>query len=160
MVPERLCAALALVSLWPAPIAAQPGQAVTLETPLAAAAIPPGAQPSLAELEAALLDYNRRLAAHPLACRKGVGCIKPPKAIKVRSYDCQARGTDSKGRDILYCRVTYSFKGGSFNTVKSPNECVPLRAIGTAGTIDGERTELGWELAMVDEKGKCPGARH
>jgi hypothetical protein len=97
------------------------------------------------------------MAAHPLACRKGVGCFKAPKAIKVRNYDCQARGTDSKGGDILYCRVTYVYKGGSFDTVKSPNECLPLRAT-EAAMIDGEGT-LAWEVAMVDHKGKCPGAR-
>lgn len=157
MVREMLCAALAIALLRSAPAQAQPGQSASLATPLPSVAIPPGAQPSLTELEAALLAYNRRLAAHPQACSKRAGCIRAPKAIRVRNYDCQARGTDSKGGDILYCRVTYSFKGGSFDTVKSPNECVPLRAT-EAAMIDSE-APLAWEVAMVDHKGRCPGAR-
>jgi len=125
---------------------------------LSPAPIPPGIQPSQTELEAALLAYNVRLAAHPLACRKGLGCIKPPKAIKVRDYDCQARGSDAKGDPILFCRVTYVHKGGSLAYVKSPNECVPLRA-SEMTTIDDDGTRLAWTVAIVDAKGRCPGAR-
>ncbi|HEX6374577.1 MAG TPA: hypothetical protein VFZ91_02545 [Allosphingosinicella sp.] len=125
---------------------------------LSSAPIPPGALPSQAELEAALLAYNVRLAAHPLACQKGLGCIKPPKAIKVRDYDCQTRGTDAKGNPVLFCRVTYVHKGGSLDHVKSPNECVPLRA-SEMTTIDDDGTKIAWAVAMIDSKGRCPGAR-
>lgn len=125
---------------------------------LQSAPIPPGTQPSQAELEAALRAHYVRLAAHPLACRKGLGCLKPPKAIKVRNYDCQATGTDSKGGPILFCRVTYIHKGGSLAHVKSPNECVPLRA-SEVTTIDHGGTGLAWEVALTDSKGRCPGGR-
>jgi hypothetical protein len=121
---------------------------------LSSAPIPPGTQPSQPELEAALLAHNVRLAAHPMACPRKSLCLKPPKAIKVRNYDCQATGTDSNGGAILFCRVTYVHKGGSLDTVKSPNECVPLRATGATGG-----TGLAWEFAMIDSKGRCPGAR-
>lgn len=99
---------------------------------LASAPIPTGTQPSQAELEAALRAHYVRLAAHPMACRNGL-CLKPPKAIKVRNYDCQATGADAAGGAILFCRVTYIHKGGSLAYVKSPNECVPLRARAAAG---------------------------
>ena len=125
---------------------------------LSPAPIPPGTQPSQAELEAALRAHYVRLAAHPMACRKGLGCIKPPKAIKVRNYDCQATGTDAKGGSILFCRVTYVHKGGSLAHVKSPNECVPLRA-SEVTSIDNGGTELAWEFALIDSKGRCPGGR-
>lgn len=123
---------------------------------LSSAPIPPGTQPSQADLEAALLALQVQIAAHPMACRKGLGCIKPPKAIKVRNYDCQTTGTDSKGGAILFCRVTYVHKGGSLASVKSPNECVPLRAHELT-TLD--ETELVWTVALIDAKGRCPGGR-
>ncbi len=125
---------------------------------LSSAPIPPGAQPNQAELEAALRAHYVRLAAHPMACRKGVGCLKPPKAIKVRNYDCQTTGTDAKGGAILFCRVTYVHKGGSLAHVKSPNECVPLRA-SEVSSIGNGGTALAWEFAMIDSKGRCPGGR-
>jgi hypothetical protein len=120
---------------------------------LSSAPVAPGAQPTRPEIEAALLAHNVRLAAHPLACRKGL-CLVPPKAIEVRDYDCQTTGTDAKGGPILFCRVTYIYKGGSFAHVKSPNECVPLRA--RDATTTGQPA---WEVALVDWKGRCPGAR-
>jgi len=123
---------------------------------LSSSPIPPGTQPSQAELEAAIRAHYVVLASHPAACRKNL-CLKPPKAIKVSNYDCQATGTDPKGGAILFCRVTYVHKGGSLNTVKSPNECVPLRASGA--TTGNGGTGLAWEFAMMDSKGRCPGGR-
>lgn len=158
MVPAIHFAGLAAALLSSAAIQAQPGQARPEDYSPPSAPIPPGAQPDQLALEAAIRAHYVRLAAHPLACRKGVGCLKPPKAIKVRNYDCQARGTDAKGGELLYCRVTYVHKGGSFDTVKSPNECVPLRAYEVT-TIDNGGNELAWEFAMVDSKGRCPGGR-
>jgi hypothetical protein len=122
------------------------------------ATIPAGTQPSQAELEAAIRAHYVRLAAHPMACRARVGCLKPPKAIKVSNYDCQVTDTDPKGGSILYCRVTYTHKGGSLAYVKSPNECVPLRASEAISTDTGGLV-LAWEVALVDSKGRCPGAR-
>ncbi|MBV9932162.1 MAG: hypothetical protein JO013_14630 [Alphaproteobacteria bacterium] len=121
---------------------------------LTSAPVPPAGQPTRAEVEAALLAHQVRLAAHPLACRKGLGCLVPPKAIEVRDYDCQTIDADAKGAPILFCRVTYIHKGGSFAHVKSPNECVPLRARDAAAT-----DQPAWEVALVDAKGRCPGAR-
>jgi hypothetical protein len=121
---------------------------------LSSAPVPPGGQPTRGELEAALLAHKVRLAAHPLACRTGLGCLAPPKAIEVRDYDCQTTATDAKGRPILFCRVTYIHKGGSLAHVKSPNECVPLRAADATAT-----DQPGWEVALIESKGRCPGAR-
>jgi hypothetical protein len=117
-------------------------------TLLSAASIPAGSQPDQTQLEAALLALQVRIATHPMACRKGSACIKPPKAIRVSDHDCQVRGTDPQGGALLYCRVTYKHKGGSLAHVKSPNECVALR-----------ENEHGWEVALVDTRGRCPGAR-
>ncbi|MET1109916.1 MAG: hypothetical protein ABWX67_00170 [Allosphingosinicella sp.] len=158
MFRARPLAALAAALVSAAPIQAQPGQAVSPAHSRRPAPIPPGAQPDPFELEAAIRAHYVVLAAHPLACRKGSVCLKPPKAIRVRNYDCQARGADSKGGDLLYCRVTYVHKGGSFDTVKSPNECIPLRAY-EATTIDDGGNALAWEFAMVDSEGRCPGGR-
>lgn len=151
-------AALAAALVSTAPVQAQPGEAAPQVASRQPAPIPPGAQPDQVELEAAIRAHYVVLAAHPLACRKGSVCLKPPKAIRVRNYDCQARGTDSKGGALLYCRVTYVHKGGSFDTVKSPNECIPLRAY-EATTTDNGANALAWEFAMVDSEGRCPGGR-
>lgn len=136
-----LCAGLAAALLSPAPI-------------------PPGAQPAQADLEAALRAHYVRIVSYPVHCRNGParGCLKPPKAIRVRNYDCQATGTDSKGGSILFCRVTYIHKGGALADVKSPNECVPLRA-SEVSSIDDGGPELAWEVALIDAKGRCPGGR-
>ena len=143
MVRAILFAGLAAALLSSVPVHAQPVQP----------------QPTQAELEAALLTFHTRIATHPEACRRAGGCFKPPKAIKVRDYDCQATGTDSRGGPILYCRVTYVHKGGTLATVKSPNECVPLRSTGADPVLDGENRSA-WTVALVDFEGKCPGARH
>jgi len=158
MVRAIYLAALAAAPVLTTAIHAQPGATLPEDHSRRSAPIPAGAQPDQLALETAIRAHYAQLAAHPLACRKEVGCLKPPKAIKVRNYDCQARGTDAKGGELLYCRVTYVHKGGSFDTVKSPNECVPLRAYEVT-TIDNGGNALAWEFAMVDSKGRCPGAR-
>lgn len=139
MVRAILSAGLSAALLFPAPARAQPVEP----------------QPTLAELEAALLAHHSRIVT--LACGMAKGCYKPPKAIKVRNYDCQATGADPRGQPIIYCRVTYVHKGGTMATVKSPNECVPLRAPRAEVGVDA--TQRAWQVAMVDHKGKCPGAR-
>ena len=143
MVRATFLAALAAALLSPPPVRAQPVQP----------------QPDQAELEAALLALHVRIATHPDACRRAKGCFKPPKAIKVRNYDCQTSGTDSRGEPLLYCRVTYVHKGGVLDTAKSPNECVPLRWKEVDPVFDG-RSRRVWEVALVEREGKCPGARH
>lgn len=150
---QTCLAGLAAALLSTAPVRAQSTGSDWDSVP--SAPIPPGAQPDRLELEAAILAYQRRLAAHPLACSGRSGCLKAPKAIKVKDHDCQARGADSKGGEILYCRVTYSHKGGSLAHVKSPNECVPLRSVRPESG-----TGLAWHYALVNREGKCPGARH
>jgi hypothetical protein len=142
MVAARPLAGLTAAFFSTAPAQAQPVQSL----------------PTQAELEGALLALHVRIATHPEACRRAKGCFKPPKAIKVRDYDCNATGTGPRGEPILYCRVTYVHKGGTLATVKSPNECVPMRAMDVP-VVDGP-TQRGWEVAMVDHERKCPGARH
>ena len=136
---------------------------IFLSAALAAASTSPSpaqaaAQPTQAELEAALLAYQTRILSY-LTCRPARrGCIKPPKRIKVRNYDCQASDTDADGGPILYCRVTYIHSGGSMAHVRSNDECVALRAKETDST-GGGAAALAWEIAPVDTKGRCPGAR-
>ncbi|HEY5721342.1 MAG TPA: hypothetical protein VIT45_03380 [Allosphingosinicella sp.] len=114
------------------------------------------AQPTHAELEATLLAHQVRILSY-LTCRPArSGCIKPPKRIKVRNFDCQASGTDAEGGPILFCRVTYIHSGGSMAHVLSKDECVPLRQR-PEGPIDGQ--PLAWEVALVDAAGRCPGGR-
>jgi hypothetical protein len=127
---------------------------------LSSAPIPPGSQPSQAELEAALRAHYVLVFTYPTQCRSGraPGCMKPPKAIKVRNYDCQATGTDSTGGSILFCRVSYQHKGGALAYVTYPDRCVPLRA-SKAASIDNGGTGLAWEVALMEAKGRCPGGR-
>ena len=127
-----------------------------LSAALAAASISPasaqaGAQPTPAEIEAALLAHQVHILSY-LTCRPArSGCIKPPKRMKVRNYDCQATGTDKDGGPVQFCRTTYIHSGGSMANVLSRDECIALRARGAEAG--------GWEVAMVETKGKCPGAR-
>lgn len=134
------------------------GLAAALLSPsLAQAQVQP--QPTQIELQDALRAHFVRIVSYPPACRNGParGCIKAPKRIEVRNHDCQASGTGTDGLPILYCRVTYKQVGGSLAGVLSRDECVPLRwrEVGPAGGV----TRIVWEVALVDHKGKCPGAR-
>ncbi|HMJ93640.1 MAG TPA: hypothetical protein VK472_06040 [Allosphingosinicella sp.] len=132
------------------------GLAAALVAPLPAQA-QAAAQPSQIELEAALLAYQVRILSQ-LTCRPARrGCIKPPKRIKVRNYECQASGIDPEGGPILYCRVTYMHSGGSMAHVLSKDECVPLRQR-PEDPIDGP-PPIAWEVALVDAEGRCPGGR-
>ena len=127
---------------------------------LSPASIQDGAQPTQAELEAALLAHDIRIVSYPLPCRDGPvrGCLKPAKAMRVRNYDCQARGADAKGAPILFCRVSYIQKGGALANVRWRDKCVPLRARAVE-TDDGTGTRLIWEVALIDAVGRCPGGR-
>ena len=139
MLRTALCAGLAAALLSPSPAQA-------------------AAQPTQVKLEAALLAYQVRILSY-LACRPARrGCIKPPKRIKVRNYDCQTSGTDADGGPILFCRVTYIHSGGSMAHVRSNDECIALRAKEAVST-DGGAAGRVWEVALVDTKGRCPGAR-
>src|SRR5690348_5726149 len=79
------------------------------------------AQPTQIELQDALRAHFVRIVSYPPACRNGParGCLKAPKRIAVRNYDCQASGTDAQGAPISYCRVTYKQVGGSLADVLS-----------------------------------------
>jgi hypothetical protein len=130
---------------------------------LAAALLSPSlaqapAQPTHAELEAALLAHQVRILSYQNCRPRTRGCIKPPKRVKVRNYDCLATGTDADGGAILYCRATYSHSGGSLAGVRWTDKCVPLRAIEAIVAEDG-RTRLNWEIALVEAKGRCPGGK-
>ncbi|NML04207.1 hypothetical protein [Sphingomonas sp. G-3-2-10] len=118
-------------------------------------------QPHQPGLEYALLQHEIRVVTYPEECRgarPAASCIKPPKRIKVRNFDCQTRGADAKGEPLLYCRVTYIRAGGSLANVQSNNECVALRSYEVDGVEHGS-TYTDWRVALVDTKGKCPGAR-
>lgn len=133
------------------------GMAAASMSPVEAQTAP--LQPTQAELEAALLALHLLAASHPDACRMAGGCYKPPRAIRVRDFDCQATGTDAKLGPILYCRVTYVQRGGELDKAKSANECVPLRATDEETVLENGSRRV-WEVAQVDREGKCPGARH
>jgi hypothetical protein len=125
------------------------------------AALQSGPRPSQQDLELALLAHEIRVVTYPEECRgarPAASCIKPPKRIKVRNFDCQATGTDAKGQPLLYCRITYIRAGGSLANVQSNNECVALRSYEVDGAEHGSVYDL-WRVALVDTKGKCPGAR-
>jgi hypothetical protein len=119
-----------------------------------------GAQPTQIELEAALLAHHVRIVTFPMRCRNGParGCMKPPKAVKVRNYDCQARDAEVAGGPILFCRVTYIQSGGSLAHVQSIDECLPLRSR-EWDSAEGGGPRLAWEVALVDAAGRCPGGR-
>jgi hypothetical protein len=108
------------------------------------------AQPSQAELEAAILAHERMLFASPVICPPGArNCPKPPSRVTVTQFACDATGVDHKGEPFLVCRTSYRFSGGEFHGVRANMMCVPVRWV--TGTADAPR----WRVAIVRKQDEC-----
>lgn len=108
------------------------------------------AQPTQAELEAAILAHNKMLFARPALCPPGSrNCPKPPSRVVVTQFACDATGVDHKGQPFLVCRTSYRLVGGIFTGVRANMECVPVRWV--TGTADAP----AWRVVLVRKEDEC-----